>query len=134
MYKCTSKITDDKIESQYLISNASQEDAGSYTCKAITLLDEAEKIVSNVKVFQATRISTEPSMVEVVEGSRLTLDCDLTVSPQLAESLEVFWLKDEARLSVRRWDHVHSYICLRCCLFLFSVLAWTVDWRVTTSC
>ena len=134
MYKSTSKITDDKIESQYLISNASQKDAGTYTCKAITLLDEAEKIVSNVKVFPATRILTEPSMVDVVEGSRFTLDCDLTVSSQLAESLEVFWLKDEERLLVRRWDQVHSYVSLRCCLFLFSVLAWTLDWRVTTSC
>ena len=102
MYKSTSKITDDKIESQYLISNASQEDAGTYTCKAITLLDEAERIVSTVKVYQATRITTAPSFVEVVEGSRLTLDCDLTVSSELADSLEVFWLKDEVRLEVRR--------------------------------
>ena len=102
LYKSTSKITDDKIESQYLISNASQEDSGTYTCKVITLLDEAEKIVSSVKVYQATRISTEPSSLEVVEGSRLTLDCDLTVSSQLAESLEVFWLKDDERLVVRR--------------------------------
>ena len=102
LYKSTSKITDDKIESQYLISNASQEDAGTYTCKAITLLDEAERIVSTVKVYPATRIATEPSFVEVVEGSRLTLDCDLSVSSELAESLEVFWLKDEVRLEVRR--------------------------------
>ena len=102
MYKSTSKITDDKIESQYLISNASQEDSGTYTCKVITLLDEAEKVVSTVKVYQATRISTEPSSLEGVEGSRLTLDCDLTVSSQLAESLEVFWLKDDERLVVRR--------------------------------
>ena len=55
-----------------------------------------------MKVYQATRITTEPSLVEVVEGSKLTLDCDLTVSSQLAESLEVFWLKDEVRLEVRR--------------------------------
>ena len=102
MYKSPSKISDDKIESQYLISNASQEDAGTYTCRAITLLDEAEKIVSTVKVYQATRITTAPSSVEVVEGAKLTLDCDLTVSSQLEESLEVFWLKDETRLEVRR--------------------------------
>ena len=102
MYKSTSKITDDKIESQYLISNASQEDAGTYTCKAITLLDETERIVSTVKVYPATRIATAPSFVEVVEGSRLTLDCALTVSSELADSLEVFWLKDEVRLEVRR--------------------------------
>ena len=66
------------------------------------MLDEAEKIVSSVKVYQATRISTEPSVVEVVEGSRLTLDCALTVSPELADSLEVSWLKDSAGLVVRR--------------------------------
>ena len=102
MYKSTCKITDDKIESQYLITNASEEDGGSYTCKAITLLDEAEKIVSSVKVYQATRISTAPSQVEVVEGSRLTLGCDLSVSPLLTESLDVFWSRDSARLAVRR--------------------------------
>ena len=102
LYKSTSKITDDKIMSQYLISNASQEDAGTYSCRAITLLDEAEKIVSTVKVYQATRITTEPSLVEVVEGSKLTLDCDLSVSPLLRGSLDVFWSRDEARLEVRR--------------------------------
>ena len=66
------------------------------------MLDEAEKIVSSVKVYQATRISTEPSLLEVIQGSRLTLDCAVTVSSELAESLEVFWLKDSSRLVVRR--------------------------------
>ena len=40
-------MTDDTIESQLEIANASQADAGTYTCKAITLRDEAEKKVNH---------------------------------------------------------------------------------------
>ena len=80
-------MTDDMIESHYVISDASQENAGTYTCRAITLVDEAEKSVSHVKVFQGTVIVSEPRTLEVVEGSKIPLDCSVVVSPHLLPSL-----------------------------------------------
>lgn len=95
-------MTDDTIESQLEIANASQADAGTYTCKAITLRDEAEKKVSNVKVYQATLIVTAPSLVEAVQGSKLMLDCDVNVASPLQETLQVLWFKDGVRLDPRQ--------------------------------
>ena len=84
------------------ISEVESIDGGAYTCKAITFRDEAEKKVSNVKVYQATLIVTAPSLVEAVQGSKLMLDCDVNVASPLQETLQVLWFKDGVRLDPRQ--------------------------------
>ena len=97
----TLKIREESIESEFVVTNASEANAGTYTCKVMTIKDEPEKDVASIMVHEATRILTEASLVEVVSGSRFVLDCHVRVVARLADSLEVLWFKDNVRLSTR---------------------------------
>ena len=69
-------------------------DSGKYACSASTWLDSSVIEVGALSVWKATSFLTSPSTVQVVQGGKSLLDCEVDVDPELMDNLVITWAKD----------------------------------------
>ena len=81
--------------SRLRVDNVRKSDSGKYACSASTWLDSSVVEVGRLTIWEATTFITPPTTVEVVQGAKASLDCEVTVDQELKDGLQFSWLKDD---------------------------------------
>ena len=76
------------------LGNVTESDSGKYACSASTWLDSSVIEVGALSVWKAASFLTSPSAVEVIQGGKSMLDCEVDVDPELMDNLVITWAKD----------------------------------------
>lgn len=102
------------------LENINGEDSGKYACSASTWRDSSMIDVGALTVWKATTFITKPSTIEVVHGAKAMLDCEVDVDPELADSLDVSWMKDGAKIEATQGGEGNFRIEANKSLTIFS--------------